>query len=627
MKNIYVLFVIQFLCFGLMAQNPVMPMGDGSEASPYKIGNLENLYWITVNPQHWDKTFVQTANIDASETRNWFDGKGWIPIGISFYENFSGNYDGKGYVISRLFINRTEMNYVGLFGYVRSSDWNDIKRIKNLGIIDADITGQYYVSALCGMNSVYIIDCYSSGKLKGKADTGGLVGLNRGRIENSSSTVLVLGEESTGGLAGANVNGSILNCYAKSNVKGNGMTGGLVGYNYDASITRSFFQGNVLGTVMVGGLAGVIRDYSPIKECFSTGLVSGENRVGGLVGISFGAEASITNTYSRSDVIGMSNIGGLIGEIAEFGSIMFSYSAGKVTGSLYTGGLVGQKQVDEQIDPAQFNISNYWDTKTSGWKTSAMGQGRTTAQMTVPFANNTYVGWDFQKIWKADARINDGYPYLSWQKFDEDFIACAMGQGYWFARPHTRWPFEVVIGNHTFSQKEAQKKFWPANTNTKRAFTQYASIYLSGTTISHFPVLEEYMKVIEHYFTHYYPAPAGKDVNKAASDIGKWIDRNSCEKIKTISEMIVAESVALKVYPNPFRDQINFEFTPEENTQVSVVLYNLIGERVLVPVKGSVNALETFRFSINTETLPAGIYIYRLETATQLYQDKVILTR
>jgi hypothetical protein len=259
---------------------------------------------------------------------------------------------------------------------------------------------------------------------------------------------------------------------------------------------------------------------------------------------------------------------------------------------------------------------------------SAIGQGRTTLQMTVPFNENTYENWDFQKIWRSNARINDGYPYLAWQKIDEDFIACAMGQGYWFARPHTRWPCDVVIGNHKFSQKEAQKKFWPANTNTKRAFTQYASIYLSGTTISHFPVLEKSMKVIEHYFIHHYPVPAGKDVNKAASDISKWIERNSCEKIKTKSEeWIVTESVVLKVYPNPFRDQINFEFTPEENTQVSVVLYNLIGERVLVPVKGSVNAYETFRFSLNTETLPSGIYIYRLETATQLYQDKVILTR
>jgi hypothetical protein len=275
------------------------------------------------------------------------------------------------------------------------------------------------------------------------------------------------------------------------------------------------------------------------------------------------------------------------------------------------------------------DVSNYWDVESSKLTFSIMGHGRSTTQMTWPYAENAYIGWDFKNIWKSDKRtdINDGYPYLSWQQFDEDPVTCAMGQGYWFARPQTQWPCDVVIGNYRFSQKEAKKKFWPANTNTKRAFTQYASIYLSGTTVSHFPVLEKSMKIIEHYFTQQYPAPASKQVNKAASDIGKWIDGNSCEGVKTKTEIAGVEPMVLKVYPNPFRDQINFEFTPEENTQVSVVVYNLIGERVLVSVKGSVNALETFRFSINTETLPSGIYIYRLETATQLYQDKVILTR
>jgi hypothetical protein len=625
MKNIYVLFVIQFLCFGLMAQNPVMPMGDGTEASPYRIGNLENLYWITVNPQNWDKQFVQTANIDASETISWFDGQGWIPIGTSFYQYFSGNYDGKGHVIRNLYINRPDLENVGLFGYVRPADWDDINRIQNLGIVDVDITGGWYLGALVGVNSVSVINCFSSGMIRGMSGTGGLVGLNRGRIENSSSIAVVSGEHDTGGLAGANVNGFIMHSHAITNVTGTDMTGGLVGYNYDASITKCFFQGNVQGTAMVGGLVGVIRDESPVTESYSLGSVSGERRVGGLAGLSF--YASITNSYSRSNVSGDNSIGGLVGE-CYWCLIEHSYSTGKVKGNLYTGGLLGQKAVDERIDPARFDIFNYWDIKTSGWKTSAMGQGRTTGQMTVPFANNTYVGWDFQKIWKADALINDGYPYLAWQQFDEDPVVCAMGQGYWFARPHTRWPFDVVIGNYSFNQMEAKKKFWPANTNTKRAFTQYASIYLSGTTISHFPVLEKSMMVIEHYFIHHYPAPAGKDVNKAASDIGKWIERNSCEKIKTKSEeLIVAESLALKVYPNPFRDQINFEFTPEENTQVSVVLYNLIGERVLVPVKGSANAFETFRFSVNTETLPSGIYIYRFETDTELYRDILILTR
>jgi hypothetical protein len=77
-----------------------------------------------------------------------------------------------------------------------------------------------------------------------------------------------------------------------------------------------------------------------------------------------------------------------------------------------------------------------------------------------------------------------------------------------------------------------------------------------------------------------------------------------------------------KVFPSPFRDQLVIEFVPVEDTSVSVELYNLSGERVSIPVRTSVQAMQTQQFVLNTQTLAAGIYIFR--TNTGVYQGKVI---
>ncbi|MFN2396976.1 MAG: DUF4397 domain-containing protein, partial [Bacteroidales bacterium] len=111
---------------------------------------------------------------------------------------------------------------------------------------------------------------------------------------------------------------------------------------------------------------------------------------------------------------------------------------------------------------------------------------------------------------------------------DEDEITCAYSQGYWFANPYTVWPYDVEVGGLTFTQEDGQA-FWPPMTNTKRAFTQYSAIYLSGVTVSLFPELEDAMETIDNYFADVYPDPADMNVNQAAGFIGDWIDDNHCD--------------------------------------------------------------------------------------------------
>lgn len=45
---IFVFFLI-CICFNLLAQTAIQPVGSGTENDPYQISSLENLCWIAIN--------------------------------------------------------------------------------------------------------------------------------------------------------------------------------------------------------------------------------------------------------------------------------------------------------------------------------------------------------------------------------------------------------------------------------------------------------------------------------------------------------------------------------------------------------------------------------------------------
>ncbi|MBE0639161.1 MAG: hypothetical protein IH598_11630, partial [Bacteroidales bacterium] len=103
---------------------PIPPEGTGTQEDPYLIASLENLYWLSVETNAGNtfsgKFFLQTADIDATETETWFNGLGWEPIG-SEINPFSGAYDGNNFTIESLYIKREYESYLGLFGYLNGA--------------------------------------------------------------------------------------------------------------------------------------------------------------------------------------------------------------------------------------------------------------------------------------------------------------------------------------------------------------------------------------------------------------------------------------------------------------------------------------------------------------------------
>ena len=119
-----------------------------------------------------------------------------------------------------------------------------------------------------------------------------------------------------------------------------GITGGLVGTTY-SSIVDSSTSGTVQGISNVGGLVGQLEPDAEISNSNSTSTVEAvNNNVGGLVGFNSGV---ISNSYAKGTVTGYTGVGGLVG--ANSGDIERSYSQSTVTGlgdgNNDIGGLVG----------------------------------------------------------------------------------------------------------------------------------------------------------------------------------------------------------------------------------------------------------------------------------------------
>ena len=92
-------------------------LGDGSEQNPYQIDTLAHLKWLSFsNSSHDGKYFIQTSDINASETKSWSNGYGFRPIGN--IHGFRAQYNGNRHKIFGLFINRpNQQKVLGLYQF------------------------------------------------------------------------------------------------------------------------------------------------------------------------------------------------------------------------------------------------------------------------------------------------------------------------------------------------------------------------------------------------------------------------------------------------------------------------------------------------------------------------------
>jgi len=305
--------------------------------------------------------YVQGMDIDASATAGWNAGAGFVPIGNGS-TNFTGVFDGLGYVITGLTINRPTTDAVGLFGVVGTQG-----TVRNLGLLGGSIHGRDQVGEIAGVELVggSIDTVYATGSVSGRNLVGGLIGLNGngGHVANAYATGSVTGSSKVGGLIGSN-QGILQNAYATGSVSATGgfYAGGLVGFNRGA-ISNVYASGSVIGKNEVGGLVG--SNYTPgndgggsVTNAYATGSVTGVDGVGGLAGVNGGVD-SVTG-----------------------GDLNNVYATGHVTGTgIAVGGLIGINSFEARASNAYWDIDTTGQSKGIGSGFSQVVVGMTTAQL------------------------------------------------------------------------------------------------------------------------------------------------------------------------------------------------------------------------------------------------------
>ncbi len=269
MKNaLLFVFLSFFATLQILAQTATAPTtGDGSAGNPYQIATIENLYWLTqqqgnsdATGLYWQRNYVQTADIDASASSGWGAGAGFTPIGNNS-ELFEGTYNGGGHTISGIFINLPDAtaHNAAPFAYIHTT-----AIIKNLGIINADITGSSGpgnkgTSCLVGENHGTIQNCYATGTASATYNVGGLVGYSQsGTISNSYANVEVTGFF-IGGILGVNNFGTVTNCYSFGIINSpGGFNNGFVGFNNGSTNTNCFWDVTTSGTSSSGDDNGAV---------------------------------------------------------------------------------------------------------------------------------------------------------------------------------------------------------------------------------------------------------------------------------------------------------------------------------------------------------------------------------
>jgi hypothetical protein len=220
----------------------------------------------------------------ASSAAN--EGKGWRPIGTWHISPFTGIFDGQGYEISDLFINRPDENFVGLFSYVKGEG-----QIQDIGLINVTVTGKRGVGGLVGRNVIGTVsNSYSMGSITGNSLVGGLVGENGGlppspsNIIDSYSMGSVTGITYVGGLVGYIFNGTVSNCYSTSNVTSDSSyVGGLVGYLEEDYQLESYFPDSATADIKFEFAVG-LSEGSIVSNSFWDTETSGQSASAGGVG-------------------------------------------------------------------------------------------------------------------------------------------------------------------------------------------------------------------------------------------------------------------------------------------------------------------------------------------------------
>ena len=319
--------------------------GEGTVESPYQVTTCAQLQ---IMKDLRSKHYAIANSIDCSDTVNWNGGTGFVPIGESAAEPFTGSLvsNDPSYTVSGIYIKMPDGNVTTGSGFIAYAEG---VTLSNVHLTDLRIEkGGYDADSIGGLVGTItdgtITNCSTTGAIEqttGDQDVdgawvdrvGGLVALALGTTTISHSS------------SGVNI----------TLLSGNEGIGGLVGETRDTvAITDSFATGFIhvsYNAYQVGGFLGWQLENSTVARCYATGEVhagidreydGGDNYdIGGFIGGTGGAPQfpngymTVEDSYATGNVVvyGTDNYdaGGFIGTLYDGGRITNSYATGNVT--------------------------------------------------------------------------------------------------------------------------------------------------------------------------------------------------------------------------------------------------------------------------------------------------------
>lgn len=272
----------------------VIPKIERSERS---IGTIEELqkFASEVDSGNTFKgwTITLTADIDAT-------GIEWNPIGefvkATEYDAFAGTFDGCGHTV-KIKASGAENSGIGFIAVNEGT-------VKNL-TVEGSVSGKSYVGGVVGYNIGTISCCTNKAEVTAMSMTvGGITSYLKGgaKVEKSANLGEVNGNGTTytGGIVGwAIANTLISECYNDGEISATkGYAGGIAGYSMGCSTSDCYNVGSVVlqaSTGSIGGITGWFTGTVELKNCYSSGILSGGKYCGGIAGTA--AETPLKNCY------------------------------------------------------------------------------------------------------------------------------------------------------------------------------------------------------------------------------------------------------------------------------------------------------------------------------------------
>ena len=115
----------------------------------------------------------------------------------------------------------------------------------------------------------------------------------------------------------------------------------------------------------------------------------------------------------------------------------------------------------------------------------------------------------------------------------------------------------------------------------------------------------------------------------AASDVPAYLKKGanlgSCDDNAMVTENPGdLYGMTLSAYPNPFIQLTTISFTLSKDNMVSLVMYDMKGNKVNTIFTGQAEMNNIYTFNIQPAYLPAGVYMVRLTTPDDVKYIKIV---